>query len=93
MSEFYGSLQGSRGCATRCGTKSSGICATAQSWEGSVTVDLYKDDNGDNVVSIRTREGSGHGGRTLFYGPLAKILRADSLRPVTARKKALDGTR
>lgn len=35
MSAYYGRLQGSRGEATRCGSKASGITATAESW-GSV---------------------------------------------------------
>lgn len=35
MSEFYGRIQGSRGEATRCGSKDSGISATAETW-GSV---------------------------------------------------------
>lgn len=35
MSEFYGRLQGLAGEATRCGSKSSGIEATAETW-GSI---------------------------------------------------------
>src|SRR5262249_13144506 len=40
MAHFYGRLQGSRGEATRCGTKSSGIAATVRSWDGNLTTIL-----------------------------------------------------
>lgn len=36
MSEFYGRLQGNRGGVTRCGSKSSGITATVESWTSVV---------------------------------------------------------
>ena len=36
MSRFYGSLQGSRGVATRCGTKNSGIEAHVRGWDVGV---------------------------------------------------------
>jgi len=38
MSHFYGSLQGCRGEATRCGSKQSGIETYAASWDGAIYV-------------------------------------------------------
>ena len=46
MSHFYGTLKGTRGEATRCGDKSSGITTTAASWHGAVRTHLYVDENG-----------------------------------------------
>lgn len=36
MSHFYGLLRGSRGEATRCGTKNSGETAIVASWNGAI---------------------------------------------------------
>jgi hypothetical protein len=44
MSHFYGTLQGTRGEATRCGTKNSGLVAYAASWSGAIRVQLIHDD-------------------------------------------------
>lgn len=73
MSHFYGTLKGSRGQATRCGTKDSGIMASAQSWDGSITVYIEDSYNTTNV-SICSKEGSGAGGRLLWSGPLSDLL-------------------
>ena len=43
MSHFYGTLKGSRGEATRCGTKGSGVEVTAAGWGGCITVRVYHD--------------------------------------------------
>lgn len=40
MSHFYGSIQGTRGEATRCGSKSSGYRATIAGWGGAIQVRL-----------------------------------------------------
>ena len=40
MSRFYGSMQGSRGEATRCGTPSSGITAHVRGWEVGVMAEV-----------------------------------------------------
>jgi hypothetical protein len=44
MSHFYGTLQGMRGEATRCGSKDSGIDTVAASWKGAIRVSVYHDD-------------------------------------------------
>jgi hypothetical protein len=43
MSHFYGTLQGSRGQATRCGDKRGGLLTVAASWKGAVNVYVYHD--------------------------------------------------
>ena len=57
MSHFYGVLSGSRGEATRCGTKNSGMSATAASWKGAINVVLYEENGVDmyRVVQIPWR--------------------------------------
>lgn len=57
MSHFYGYLQGSRGQATRCGTKSSGISAHIRSWNNDVKASLYADDKGEDVLNLDVPEG------------------------------------
>lgn len=44
MSHFYGTLQGMRGQATRCGSKDSGISTAAASWSGAIKVEVFHDD-------------------------------------------------
>ena len=61
MSAFYGSIKGSRSIATRCGTRNSGIKTTAQSWDGSVIVNLNYNENKELMVSIKLDEGSSTG--------------------------------
>ena len=43
MSHFYGTLQGSRGEATRCGTKNSGLGTYAAGWSGAVRTHVWHD--------------------------------------------------
>lgn len=43
MSHFYGTLKGSRGEATRCGTKNSGLDVTAASWAGAIRTRVWHD--------------------------------------------------
>lgn len=65
MSKFYGTVQGARGQATRCGHTSIG--AAAQSWDGSVIVWLtYRDD--DLMVQINTSDGSSPYGHMEWKG-------------------------
>ena len=59
MSHFYSKIQGNRGEATRCGTKGSGIVATAASWTGAIRTELWydteEDDNKYSVIMIPWR--------------------------------------
>ena len=47
MSHFYSKIQGNRGEATRCGTKDSGVTATAASWDGAIRTDIWYDSEED----------------------------------------------
>ena len=40
MSRFYGSMQGSRGEVTRCGTKNSGIHARVRGWNIGIVAEV-----------------------------------------------------
>ena len=48
MSHFYGTLQGSRGQATRCGTKNSGVSTVAAGWKGAVETFVTEVDGVDH---------------------------------------------
>lgn len=82
MAHFYGNLKGSRGEATRCGTASSGIKVSARSWDGSVTLEMKKREDGKPGIIIRVSDGSAVGGRILFIGPVSELLASAELRPV-----------
>lgn len=61
MSHFYGTLNGNRGGASRCGSKASGLSAIAASWAGAVKVYVYVDQQGRDcyVVYQDTWQGAG----------------------------------
>ena len=74
MSALYGSLQGCRGEATRCGSKNSGVRASVQSWNGSLVSYMDLDENGKPVITLKTSEGSsGYGSETIFRGSLEDL--------------------
>lgn len=73
MSEFYGRIQGHRGEATRCGSKSSGIRTVAKSWTSSVETFYYEED-GKTRVRITVRKEHG-GSETLFDGTEQALMR------------------
>lgn len=73
MSHFYGTLEGNRGEATRCGTKASGIETYAASWSGAVRVHVYYDEDRKEDwarVSLVRWRGSGSE-KLLYHGPVA----------------------
>ena len=71
MAHFYGIVRGSRGEATRCGTKNSGLGTIAASHQGAVDVILSTIDGVDSVVvALIPWQGSGiH--RVLYAGPVS----------------------
>ena len=74
MSVLYGSVQGCRGEATRCGSKSSGVRASVQSWTCSLVSYMDLDDNGNPVITLKASEGSsGYGSETIFSGSLEEL--------------------
>jgi hypothetical protein len=59
MSHFYADIQGSRGEATRCGTKSSGMSGHIRGWNVGVRVIIDYDENlGEDVVAVYATGGS-----------------------------------
>ena len=62
MSHFYSRIKGSRGEATRCGTKSSGIRANATGWDIGGTCKVHFNPQlGTDVVEFYLTNGSnGH---------------------------------
>ena len=71
MSHFYGTLEGSRGEATRCGTKDSGITTHAAGWNGAIRVNVYERDGVDYYrVTLQPWHNSGGQHVTLAEGKL-----------------------
>lgn len=71
MSHFYGTLQGARGEATRCGTKSSGLIVKAASWQGAVSVTLTEI-NGVDYATVDLIHWHGAGTtKRLYNGPIS----------------------
>ena len=72
MSHFYGVLKGSRGEATRCATKSSGISTTTAGWQGAINVQVWHSAGGRDMyrISLEPWQGSGGHSRLLAAGVL-----------------------
>lgn len=71
MSHFYAIIQGSRGRATRCGTRQSGMVTQAASWSGSVRVSLTERDGVDwAYVTLEPWHGTGDS-RVIYDGPVS----------------------
>ena len=72
MATFFGTIQGERGQATRLGHGH--IKATAQSYEGSVVVELFKANDGALHCQIAVGAGSKqHGDFLLYNGPITAL--------------------
>ncbi len=63
MAHFYGTLEGSRGMATRCGTKSSGMRVVAASWSGAVKTVLAQSSDDKTIADVSVIPWHGHGPR------------------------------
>lgn len=72
MAKFYGTVQGSRGMATRIGTRN--IKASAQSYDGSVITCLWYNNNNELMVNLAINEGSGNSGDTKFHNTLISLI-------------------
>ena len=72
MSHFYGRLNGSRGEATRCGHKTTGMTTIAASWRGAILVQLWHDEDSDqDWALVEMTPWHGHGiNRELYRGPV-----------------------
>ena len=67
MSHFYSHIRGNKGPATRCGTKSSGITATATGWDigGIVSTSFNQQLQTDVVTFTLTTGSNGHSSRSI----------------------------
>ena len=72
MAHFYGTLQGSRGEASRLGTARSGLRTVAASWQGSVRVELYhSEETGQDMCHVYLAPWHGKGTELALYsGPV-----------------------
>lgn len=71
MAHFYGTIQGSRGEASRLGGKNTGLQTTAASWHGAVRTVLYVDDKGRDCARVSLTPWQGRGiSRDVFEGPV-----------------------
>jgi hypothetical protein len=72
VSHFYGTCQGGRSIATRCGHKTTGIVTNAASWSGAVTVNIEHVD-GEDIATVCLAPWSGNGVHKLLYrGPVGE---------------------
>ena len=67
MSHFYANIKGSRGEATRCGTKASGMEGHIRGWDLGVHVTLVNTDSGEDRVAVYLTAGS-NGGKDRYLG-------------------------
>lgn len=88
MSHFYGTLKGTRGEATRCGSKSSGLRVVAASWSGAIAVLVWHDDaTGRDCFSVEQIPWHSHGERRdLAHGYLGEAVIGKTLSPKGSSK-------
>lgn len=73
MAHFYGTLQGNRGKATRCGAKSSTLQTVAAGWGGAINTVVWHDlRTGQDMYRVELTPWQGSGGecRVLAEGVL-----------------------
>jgi hypothetical protein len=73
VAHFYGTLQGCRGEASRCGNKDSGMQTYCASWGGAVRSQAYiNPENGEDWVRVTLQPWHGSGRYHLLYnGPIS----------------------
>jgi hypothetical protein len=72
MAHFYGTAEGNRGKATRCGSKNSGMVTYCASWKGAVKCTAY-DNNGVDWIRVEQTPWQGVGVHKLLYeGPIGE---------------------
>ncbi len=73
MAQFYGTVRGNRGEASRLGGKDSGLTTVAASWQGSVRVDLiHNHHTGIDTARVYLTPHRGCGEYHLLYeGPVS----------------------
>lgn len=73
MAKYYGMVQGNRGAASRIGSSSSGLMASAQSWNGSLITYVHDGDGDESVFDIEISNGSSAYGSRVFSGTLSEL--------------------
>lgn len=76
MAKLYGTLQGNRSEKTCCGSASSGLKVSAQSWYGSLITYVNLNDEGKPIFSLYASEGSANScfdSKKLFEGTLEEL--------------------
>lgn len=68
MSRFYASIQGSRGEATRVGTKNSGLSGHIRGWNVGCRVHLSTNDKDEDVCTVILTGGSNGSKREVQLG-------------------------
>lgn len=67
MAHYYSRIKGHRGAATRCGSKSSGITARADSYSVGARIEInWSDKLQSDVVTIYATTGSNSNGSRIF---------------------------
>ena len=74
MSHFYGTLQGNRGRATRCGSKKSGMQTYCASWDGAIVCSTYINEKGEDCVKVEKTTWQGQGENKVLYDGLIGII-------------------
>lgn len=76
MSQFYGTLKGTRGEATRCGSKKSGIETYCASWSGAIRCIAWHDKKiNKDMVRVEKTTWQGEGDYQLLYeGEIGKVI-------------------
>lgn len=72
MSHFYASIQGNKGRATRCGSKSSGMLAHIRGWDIGVYVELKVNERGQDEIELYLTGGSNKEDARDFIGVYTK---------------------
>lgn len=82
MAQFRGTIQGSRGSASRLGGKESGLTVTANGWDVGATVKAQEIDGEDTIIIYLTSGSNGGPSRLL-----GRFTRADILPKPTKGKR------
>lgn len=79
MSHFYGTIQGNRGEATRCGSKESGMETYCASWKGAIrTYAWFNKQQNEDWVRVTKTPWQGQGEEKLLYeGPIGRNYRLE----------------
>lgn len=72
MATFYGTVKGNAGEVSRPGSKKSGLRVSAQSYSGSVIVEVREKD-GDTWFTVEACPGSSRYGKMVFDGSINEL--------------------